>query len=98
MGWSTQGGEKLAAQMSIELSWCMQEGLEGAGMATLEEVPTTSACPVIQTTLNINLECKEPAMCMELSMNHVQEGHFELSTTTMFPVLCAMLQQEWQSQ
>ena len=51
VGWSTQGGEKPAAQMSLELSWCMQEGLEEAGLATLEEVPTTSACPMIQTTL-----------------------------------------------
>ena len=47
---------KLAAQMLLELSWCMQEGLEEAGLATLEEVPTTSACPMIQTTFNTNLE------------------------------------------
>ena len=54
MGWSTQGGGKAAAQMSLELSWCMQEGLEEAGGATLEEVLTTSACPMIQTTLHTN--------------------------------------------
>ena len=56
VGWSTQGGEKPAAQMSLELSWCMQEGLEEAGLPTLEEVPTTSACPMIQTNFNTNLE------------------------------------------
>ena len=44
VGWCTQGGEKTAAQMTLELSWCMREGLEEAGGATLEEVPTTSAC------------------------------------------------------
>ena len=70
VGWSTQGGEKLAVQMSLELSWCMQVGLEEAGGAILEEVPTTSACLMIQTTLHINLECKEPALCMERSINH----------------------------
>ena len=26
VGWSTQGGEKLAVQVSQELSWCMQGG------------------------------------------------------------------------
>ena len=51
VGWSTQGGDKEAAQMSMELNWCMQEGLEEAGMATLEEVPTTSACPMIHDYL-----------------------------------------------
>ena len=76
----------------------MKEGLEEAGMATLEEVPTTSACPMILTTLNMHLECKVTAMSMELSMNHGEEDHFEQFTTTMSPGLCAMLQQGWQSQ
>ena len=97
VGWSTRGGEKLAAQMLLELSWCMQEGLEEPGGGTLEEVPTTSACPMIQTTLHTNQECKEPALCMELSINHIQD-HFKLFMTTMSPVLHAMLQQGWQSQ
>ena len=39
--WSTRGGEKPAAQMSQELNWYMQEGLEEAGMLILEEAPTT---------------------------------------------------------
>ena len=96
-GWSTQGGEKEAAQMSMELSWCMQEGLEEAGMAKLEEVPTTSACLMIQTTLHTNVGCKGGAMCMEQSMKQ-GEHHSELFTNTMFPVLCVMLQQGWQLQ
>ena len=29
--WCTQGGEKEVAQMSLELIWCMQEGLEEPG-------------------------------------------------------------------
>ena len=58
VGWSTQGGEKLAAQLSQEQSWCMQEELEEAGGATLKELPTTSACPTMQTTFNTHLECK----------------------------------------
>ena len=62
VGWSIQGGGKIAVQMSLELSWCMQKGLEEAGTATLEEVPTTSACPMIQTTLHTNLECKGGAV------------------------------------
>ena len=96
-GWSTQGGEKLAAQMSMELSWCMQEGLEEAGLATLEEVPTTSACLMIQITLHTNLECKDSVLCMELSIIHSVD-HSDLFMTTMFHVLCAMLQQERQLQ
>ena len=83
--------------MSLELSWCMQEGLEEAGLDTLEEVPTTSACPMIQTTFNTHLECKGLALCMELSIIH-SEDHSMLLMTTMSPVLCAMLQQGWQSQ
>ena len=75
----------------------MQEGLEEAGIATLEEVPTTSACPMIQTTLHTNLECKDPALCMELSINHILD-HSQLLRTTMSPVLHAMLQQGWQLQ
>ena len=84
--------------MSLELNWCILEGLEEVGGAMLEEVPTTFACPMIQTTFNTHLECKEPALCMELSINHIQDNHLQLFTTTMFPVLCAMLQQGWQSQ
>ena len=57
--------------MSLELSWCMQEELEEAGGATLEEAPTTSACPMIQTTFDTHLECKVSALCMELSMQMV---------------------------
>ena len=95
--WSTQGGEKPAVQMSLELNWCMQEGLEEACLETVEEVPTTSACPIIQTTLHTNLECKDSVLCMELSIIHSVD-HSDLFMTTMFHVLCAMLQQEWQSQ
>ena len=76
----------------------MQEGLEEAGLPTLEEVPTTSACPMIQTTFDTLLGCKVSAKCMELSMNYGEEGHSKLFTATMSPVLCAMLQQGWQSQ
>ena len=75
----------------------MQEGLEEASMATVEEVPTTSACQMIQTTLHTHLECKGGAMCMELSTRHIM-GHSELLKTTMSPVPCAILQQGWQSQ
>ena len=46
----------------------MQEGLEEAGLDALEEVPTTSACLMIQTTLHTSLECKGLALCMELSI------------------------------
>ena len=95
--WSTQGEGKPAAQMSLEQSWCMKEGLEEAGTATLEEVPTTSACPMIQTTFDTHLECKGSALCMELSMKY-GEGQSILFMTTMFPVLCATLQQGLQSQ
>ena len=88
---------KTAAQISQELSWCIEEGLEEAGLPTLEEVQTTSACPMIQTTLHTNLECKDGVMCMELNINHMQD-HSKLFTTTMSPVLCVMLQRGWQSQ
>ena len=57
--------------MSLELSWCMLEGLEEAGMATLEEVPTTSACLMIQTTLNTNQVYKDGVMYMEPNTNHI---------------------------
>ena len=94
-GWSTQDGEKPSATMSLELSWCMQEELEEAGGATWEEVPTISACRMIQTTFDTHLECKVTALCMEQSI--IQwEVHSELFKTTTFPVLCAMLQQGWQ--
>ena len=95
--WSTQGGEKPAVQMSLELSWCMQEELEEAGLTTLEEVPTTSAFQMIQTTLHTNLGCKGSALCMELNIKH-GEGQSILFMTTMFLVLCAMLQHGLQSQ
>ena len=80
--------------MSLELSWCKQEGLEEAGLATLEEVLTTSACPMIQTTLHTHLECKGGALCMELSIRHLMDlSHSQLLKITMSLVLCAMLQQ-----
>ena len=70
VGWSTQGGGKLAVQMSQELSWCIQGGLVEPGMVTREEQPTTSACLMIQTTSAINLEFKVTTMCMEQNINH----------------------------
>ena len=95
--WSTQGGGKLAVQMSQELSWCMQGGLVEPCTLLEEEHPTTSACLVIQTTSATVLEFKVTAMCMEWSMNH-QLDHSQLFLTTMLPVLCAMLQRGRQSQ
>ena len=95
--WSTQGGGKLAVQMSQELSWCMQGGLVEPITLTREEQPTTSACLMIQTTSATVLEFKVTAMCMEQNINHTMD-HSQLFSTTMFPVLCAMLQRGWQSQ
>ena len=83
--------------MSLELIWCMQEGLEEPGLTTLEEVPTTSAFQMIQTTLHTNLEYKGSALCMEQSIKHGEDQSI-LFMTTMFLVLCAMLQQGLQSQ
>ena len=91
VGWSTQGGGKLAVQMSQELSWCTQGGLVELITVTREEQPTTFACLMIQTTSAINLEFKITAMCMEWSMNQTVD-HSQLLTNTMLPVLCAMLQ------
>ena len=75
----------------------MQEGLEEAGMVTLEEVPTISALQMIQTTLHTNQECKVTALCRELSIKP-GEGQSILFMTTMSLVLCTMLQRGWQSQ
>ena len=91
VGWSTQGGGKLAVQMSQELSWCKQEGLVEPITIMWEEQPTTSACLMIQTTSAMVLECTVTTTCMEWSMR-LQANHSQLLTNTMFPVLCAMLQ------
>ena len=96
--WSTQGGGKLAAQMSYGLSWCMQGGLVEPITVIVEEQPTTSACLMIQITSAINPEFKATALCMEQSMRYLQANHSQLLITTMFPVLCAMLQRGQQSQ
>ena len=53
VGWPTQGGEKWTVQVPQELSCCMQEGLVEPSTTTREEQPTTSACPMIQTTSTI---------------------------------------------
>ena len=91
VGWSTQGGEKLAVQMSQELSWYMQGGLVEPVTVTREEQPTTSACLMIRTTSAIDPEFKAPTMCMEWSMKHPRD-HSHLFMTAMLPVLCAILQ------
>ena len=44
------------------------------------------------------LEYKGGTLSMEQSMRHFLEVLFQLLATTMYPVLCAMLQQGWQSQ
>ena len=98
VAWSTQGGGKLAVQMSQELSWCMQGGLVELITVRREEQPTTSACLMIQTTSAMVLECKVSVLCMEWSMRCVLANHSFLLTNTMLPVLCAMLQRGWQSQ
>ena len=97
VGWSTQGGGKLNVQMSQELSWCMQGGPVEPITITREEQPTSSACLMIQTTSTINLEFKVSVMCLEWSTKQTPDHSWLFSTTT-FPVLCAMLQQGWQSQ
>ena len=97
VGWSTQGGGKLAVQVSQELSWCMRGGLVEPITVTGEEQPTTSACLMIQTTSAINPESKITTLCMEWSTKHTVD-HSQLLLTTMFPVLCAMLQRGRQSQ
>jgi len=94
---STQGGGKLDVQMSQELSWCMQGGLVEPYSVTGEEQPTTSACLMIQTTSPLLLEFKVAILCMGQSTNPTLE-HTQLSTTTMFPVPCAILQRGGQSQ
>ena len=86
VGWSTQGGGKLAVQMPQELSWYMRGGLVEPGGIIREEQPTTSACLTIQTTFATVLEFKVTAMCMEWSMNHTVD-HSQLLLITMFPVL-----------
>ena len=77
VGWSTQGGGKVAVQMSQAPHWCMQGGLVEHGLHIREEQSTTSACLMIQTILATDLEFKGIAMCMEQSMNQIK-GHFEL--------------------
>ena len=95
--WSTQGGGKLAVQMSQELSWCMEGGLVEPTGNIREAQPTTSACLMIQTTSATVLEFKVTAMCMEQNINHTMANHSRELSTTMFHVLCAMLQRGWQS-
>ena len=53
VGWSTQGGGKLAVQVSQELSWCMQGGLVEPTTIKGEEQPTTSACLMTIPPLSI---------------------------------------------
>ena len=65
---------------SIDLSWCMQDGVEEA----LGDMPTTFACLMIQTTINTQVES---ALCMEF--NHGEKENFKPFTTTISPVLCA---------
>ena len=96
-GWSTQGGGKAAVQMSQVPHWCMLGGLVEHTIHKREEQPTTFACLMIQTISATSLEFKDTTMCMEQSMRQ-GEDHCQLLPSTMFPVLCAMLQQGWQSQ
>ena len=67
----------------VELSRCMQDGVEEAfePYYCMEDVPTTFACLMIQTTFNTHLE---PALCMEFS-----RGEKENFTTTI--LLCCAL-------
>jgi len=57
-----------------------------------------SACLMIQTISATVLEFKVTAMCMEQNINHTMANHSRVLSTTMFLVLCAMLQRGWQSQ
>ena len=98
--WSTQGGGKLAVQMSQELSWCTQGGLVEPGIMLMEEQPTTSACLMIQTTATIILEFKVKTMFTGQSMN-LLKGHYLQLIITTFPALFVMLPREkqwWWSQ
>ena len=93
----TRWGKSSCPSVSGIPHWCMQGGLVEHGMHIREEQPTTSACLMIQTISATNLEFKGTTMCMEQSMIQ-REDHSKLLPSTMFPVLCAMLQQGWQSQ
>ena len=91
VGWCTQGGEKIAVQMSQAPHWYMQGELVDHIIYRMEEQPTTSACLMIQTISATNLVFKGTTMCMELSIGQ-WEDHSQLFIPTMSPVLCAMLQ------
>ena len=84
------------APMSLEPSWCMQGGSEEVGILTVEVEPTIFACLEIHPTLAMHLEFKATAICMGQNSTH-QVNHFQQNMTTMFLVLCAMLQQEKRS-
>ena len=76
----------------------LHENLDPQKFSTIQYYPLTNLITVmIQTSLHTHLECKDPAMCMELSTRHIMH-HSDLLETIMFPVLCAMLQWGWQSQ
>ena len=49
-GWCTLAGDERPAPTHQEQSWSTQEGLEGLGLLTKEELPTTSACLRVRTT------------------------------------------------
>ena len=91
-----RNGAKVPVQVSQAPLWCMQGGLVEHGGNIREEQPTISACLMIQTISGTHLESKDIAMCMEQSTSHITD-HSKLFTTTMSPVLCATLQQGWQS-
>ena len=89
---------KIVVQMSQVPHWCMEGGLVDHGMGIREEQPTTSACLMIQIISATNLEFKGTTMCTEQNMVLGEECPSQLFMTITSLVLCAMLQQGWQSQ
>ena len=103
-GWTERRRQRAEGRPRTNRSLCPRNGGGKAlvqclehGINIREEQPTTSACLMIQTISATHLEYKKTTMCMEQSARQ-GEHHRQLSTTTISPVLCAMLQQGWQSQ
>ena len=103
-GWTKRRTQRAEGRPRTNRSLCPRNGGGKAlvqflehGINIREEQSTTSACLMIQTISATHLEYKGTTMCMEQSTRQ-GEHHRQLSTTTMSLVLCAMLQQGWQSQ
>ena len=95
-GQCTSAGGGPPVPVARELNSSTLEELQGVTIITKEEEQTISVCQMTLNTCNMAMEFKDIVISLEWSIVLTPLNRYIVLSTTMCPVLCAILQHETQ--